>query len=75
MEACARVGSCPLFGLFTIKASLAIWKARYCEGEFGRCERLKLAQELKPVPVNLLPNGKLLSVALDQARPEDLGRP
>ena len=75
MEACTRIASCPLFPLFTIQASLAVWKMRYCEGDFSGCERYKLAREMKPIPTNLLPNGKMLAVAPNLVGPEDLGKP
>ncbi len=73
MASCTRIEGCPLFKQFSIKASLIIWTTRYCNGEFSRCERLKLASAGKAVPVNLLPNGKLLAVPLDRADAKDTG--
>ncbi len=75
MASCARVGTCPLFPLFTIQASLMVWRARYCDGKFADCERHKLATGGASVPPNLLPNGKLLGGAVTTAGLKDLGRP
>ena len=75
MASCARVGTCPLFPLFTIQASLMVWKMRYCDGDFASCERYKLAVEGRQLPPNLLPNGKLLGGAVKSAGIKDLGRP
>jgi hypothetical protein len=66
MAACARIASCPLFKQFAMKSSLAVWQAYYCEGDWGRCERWKAASTGKVVAANLLPNGRLLEVPLDQ---------
>jgi hypothetical protein len=73
MASCDRISTCALFKQFSIKASLIVWTTRYCENDFGRCERLKLANAGLPVPVNLLPNGKMLGVPLEQATPKDAG--
>ena len=69
MASCARVGTCPLFKQFSMKSSLQVWKTYYCEGDFGRCERWRLVTESKPVPQNMLPNGRLLEVPLDRLEP------
>lgn len=74
MPSCTRINSCPLFKQFSIKASLLVWTARYCESDFARCERLKLAVEGKPVPLNLLPNGRMLAVPLEVAELHDTGK-
>lgn len=57
---CSNAAGCPLFPLFTLKASLAVWQVHYCDGQFENCERLKLAKAGQRVPPNLLPNGKSL---------------
>jgi hypothetical protein len=64
---------CPLFKQFSLKSSLIIWTTRYCNSDFARCERLKLAVSGRAVPLNLLPNGKLLGVPLEQAEFKDTG--
>ncbi len=62
---CPRVGTCPLFKQFTMKSSLNVWKAYYCEGDHGRCERWKLVAANQAVPLDLLPNGKHLDVPFE----------
>jgi hypothetical protein len=66
MQSCPRVVTCPLFAQFKVKSSLKVWQAFFCEGAFDRCERYQLAVQDRPVPLNLLPNGRLLDVPLAQ---------
>ncbi len=73
MATCTRMNGCPLFKQFSLKASLAVWTSRYCEGDFARCARLQLATGGKPVPLNLLPNGRMLDVPLEVAELKDTG--
>ncbi len=70
---CARIPACPLFPHFSMKSSLRVWQSFYCEGDFTKCERFKASCAGANVPVNLLPNGKLLDVPLEQfsSRPFD----
>lgn len=72
MQTCPRVAACPLFAQFKVKASLGVWQAMFCDGGFERCERYRLAGQGRPVPVHLLPNGRLLEVPLDQLEPRHL---
>jgi hypothetical protein len=72
MAGCARIQGCPLFKQFSIKASVRVWMSSYCEGDFSRCERFKLASAGGQVPPNLLPNGKLLQVPVAQVELRDL---
>jgi len=60
---CTHLESCELFPTFTLHATARIWQIRFCEGDFARCERYKLAVIGKPVPRTLLPNGKSLDLA------------
>jgi hypothetical protein len=62
--ACSHISTCPLFPLFTLKASLSVWQVHYCNGKFETCERLKLSKAGQRVPPNLLPNGKSLDPGL-----------
>ncbi len=66
MASCPRVATCPLFKQFSMKSSLKVWQAYYCDGEFDRCERWKLVVANQQVPLNLLPNGRHLNVPLEQ---------
>ena len=65
---CPLVSTCPLFSLFTLNASLAVWRAGYCDREFERCERHRRAAGGDGVPPNMLPNGKLLQLATPPRR-------
>ena len=55
-----------------MKAALKVWQSYYCEGDFNRCERFKLVLAGKPVPMNLLPNGRTIDVPLDRLTPEHM---
>ena len=69
---CPRATSCPLFEQFSLKSSLRVWQSFYCEGDYGRCDRWKLAASSGAVPVNLLPNGRSLDVPLEQLEPHHM---
>jgi hypothetical protein len=60
---CPHVEHCPLFELFTLRASLSLWRENYCEDLFSHCERLRRAESGEHAPPNMLPNGKLLHLA------------
>jgi hypothetical protein len=72
MAACARIDACPLFKQFSMKSSLKVWQAYYCEGDWSRCARWKLVDAGRPVPMNLLPNGRMLTVPMDHLAPHHL---
>lgn len=72
MSSCPRISSCPLFEQFSMKSSLKVWQAYYCEGAFDRCARWKLVQANAPVPPNLLPNGRVLDVPLEHIGPQHM---
>lgn len=52
--------TCEMFGMFQLDAALRIWQANYCESDFARCARYEKSCRADRVPINLLPNGKLL---------------
>ncbi|MFP3873920.1 MAG: ankyrin repeat domain-containing protein [Thiohalophilus sp.] len=58
--ACSHTANCQLYAQFAADASLKLWKQHYCEGVFDQCARYQLALEGKPVPLTLLPNGKMV---------------
>lgn len=60
--ACPHKTSCALFPRLTLRATLQVWIANYCDADHSRCARFQLACSSKPVPLALLPNGKLLAV-------------
>lgn len=66
MASCERMTACPMFALFSQKATLGVWKTLYCESNFQRCERLKLFHEKQTPPPNLLPNGRMLNLSPDE---------
>ncbi|MDZ7802646.1 ankyrin repeat domain-containing protein [Thiohalophilus sp.] len=57
---CSHTTNCQLYAQFAADASLKLWKQHYCEGVFDQCARYQLALEGKPVPLTLLPNGKMV---------------
>lgn len=58
--ACSHTTNCQLYAQFAADASLKLWKQHYCEGIYDQCARYLLAVEGKPVPLTLLPNGKMV---------------
>ncbi|HKK13728.1 MAG TPA: ankyrin repeat domain-containing protein [Gammaproteobacteria bacterium] len=58
--ACSHVENCELFVQFALNPALEVWKMHYCQGHFQECIRFKRSTAGKPVPLTLLPNGKLL---------------
>jgi hypothetical protein len=60
---CSHAQTCPLFP--RLNDSLAGWKSAYCETEhkWSECARYETSLSGKPVPLALLPNGKVLGVA------------
>ena len=72
MASCPRIAACPLFAQFAMKSSLRVWQGYYCEGDFARCERFRLASAGGQVPANLLPNGKSLAVPLEHLESKHL---
>jgi hypothetical protein len=49
-----------MYRLLKLSGTLATWKINYCNADYSRCERYRLAAEGRPVPINLMPNGALL---------------
>jgi len=48
--------------LFQLQATLRTWQIRYCEADYVACERYRVAKNGEPVPLQLLPNGRMLPV-------------
>ncbi len=59
---CPNINGCELFVQFALNPALEIWKKHYCHGNNEDCARYKLAVQRKPVPLTLLPNGKLVKL-------------
>jgi hypothetical protein len=70
---CPRVTTCPLFEQFSMKSSLKVWQASCCDGDYGRCERWKLACANREVPLGLLPNGRSLHVPFERLEGRHVG--
>jgi len=60
---CDRAATCPLSTIFVTPFAVKVWRLAYCDGDFSRCERRRLAEAGQQVPVMLLPNGKMVSSA------------
>lgn len=60
MSNCPHLEACKLYPLFKLQASLKTWQIRYCEADYTACQRYQVAKRGEPVPLQLLPNGKLL---------------
>lgn len=60
---CPMEVGCPMYELFSLSGMLGLWQSLYCEADFRRCERFRLAQEGSPVPKELLPDGKELRLS------------
>jgi len=57
--ACPRLSTCQLANGISMQEALRVWQSFYCDGMYARCERFKLAEGGREVPVRLLPNGRL----------------
>jgi len=58
---CSHVKSCELFVQFALNPALDVWKEHYCETDFKRCVRYQNSLKNQPIPLTLLPNGKLVT--------------
>ncbi|HVJ91781.1 MAG TPA: hypothetical protein VM580_18395 [Labilithrix sp.] len=61
MASCPHKESCAMYSEFKLKSVLRFWQELYCNSDFSRCARHELSIQGKPVPINLLPNGKTLA--------------
>ncbi len=61
---CSHITSCELFPKFAIRGSLKVWVTFFCEASYENCARYRRALSNRPVPVNLLPNGRELDISL-----------
>jgi hypothetical protein len=57
---CPYIEDCELYPLFRLQASMKTWQIRYCEADYGACERYRRTQRGEPVAAELLPNGMSL---------------
>lgn len=61
MSECPHKSDCALFPKFQTASALKIWVSLFCDKDYERCERFKLSCQGKNPPIDLLPNGKMLS--------------
>lgn len=63
---CSHVKSCELFVQFALNPALDIWKEHYCHGDYSVCERFNRSKAGQPVPLTLLPNGRLVKAKIEK---------
>jgi len=49
-----------MFRLLKLAGTLRTWQIRYCSAGYQECARFKLAEQNRPVPQSLMPNGQHL---------------
>jgi len=57
---CPNLSGCPIYAKFKTEALKNIYVRMYCMGKSDNCKRKQLKASGKPVPPNLLPDGKEL---------------
>jgi hypothetical protein len=63
---CTHSKSCELFAQFALNPALKVWQIHYCEGDqHARCARYQMSLAGQVVPLNLLPNGKIVEAPRD----------
>ncbi len=67
---CSHTDSCPLFPM--LHASLAGWKDSYCDTDetYKTCARFEASLSGNPVPLALLPNGKVIGGVVADGGPK-----
>ena len=65
---CSHAKSCELFAQFALNPALKVWQIHYCHSEkHTACTRYQLSLQGQPVPLNLLPNGKMVEAPRDNS--------
>lgn len=66
---CTHSKNCPLYP--RLQQSLQGWKDAFCDSDTGSkaCARFQLSLTGQPVPLGLMPNGKLVSVLTEATKP------
>lgn len=63
---CSHITSCELFAQFALNPALKVWQIHYCDSDqHARCARYQMSLQGQPVPLNLLPNGKIIEAPRD----------
>jgi hypothetical protein len=66
---CPHYTTCQLANGISMREALGVWQSFYCEGMYARCERFKLVEAGREVPLRLLPNGRLQGELTANAAP------
>lgn len=61
---CSHKTSCGMFPVISLSSALKIWQTFYCDGNYESCQRYQRSIAGEPVSRTLLPNGKMLDVAM-----------
>ena len=64
--ACARISGCPLYKAFAMKSSLRVWKTYYARATSTGASGSRSRTRARRVPPNMLPNGRMLEVPINQ---------
>ena len=65
---CSHAKSCELFAQFALNPALKVWQIHYCNCEKHTvCARYQLSLQGQTVPLNLLPNGKMVEAPRDNS--------
>lgn len=63
---CTHSKSCELFAQFALNPALKVWQVHYCDADqHARCARYQMSLSGQTVPLNLLPNGKIVEAPRD----------
>lgn len=63
---CTHVKGCELFAQFALNPALKVWQIHYCDADqHARCARFQMSLAGQVVPLNLLPNGKIVEAPRD----------
>lgn len=73
--ACTHTADCPLFP--KLHASLEAWRQNYCDTEtrWTSCARYERALRGEPVPIALLPNGKIIGMVAEHEHDGEVAQP
>jgi len=63
--ACTHKDSCALFPVISLSSALKIWQTFYCDSQHENCLRYQRSLKGEKVPPNLLPNGKVLDLRVE----------
>jgi hypothetical protein len=66
MPLCKRTDVCPLFTVPAMSRALPLWRGRYCDENPDLCQRLRLLESGTRPPTNMLPNGKLMDIRIEE---------